>query len=177
MNKEYQTLDEQLLDTKPSLATRAKKGFENYLIDTSAKVGCYIIPMATLEASLGLSLGQIARNRAISALTDFFVAKSYLKILDKVRTSVHKPEGGYLMDTLTMIAVYSPPYAAILAYNGADGDQIISGLIKGALVAAATARIFTKYALKPWRKKWGYHTKAQFVSEPKAMIEINSTST
>ena len=58
----------------------------------------------------------------------------------------------YCTDTTSMIGVYTPVYAGILAAYGADSKKICSSLIGGAVIAAATSRLFRKYALKPWRK-------------------------
>ena len=153
--------NEDTLDSRASILEKAKKEIINYLIDTTAKVGCYAPVMATMEAYNGLNEKQILQSRAIAALTDVFVARVYTKTADYLskKFNVDIKKGGlkaWALDTLAMIGVYTPVYTGILAANGADAKQIGSLLVMGAGIAATTSRPFRKYALMPWRKIWGY---------------------
>lgn len=141
--------------------TKLKQGVQNYLIDTSAKVVSYAPIMATMEACNGLDGDQIIQSRLSAALVDSFVARMYGKTLDFMRKkSDTKPEEkgikNYLIDTGTMIGVYTPVYAGILYSIGAEHSQVAGALTMGAAIAVVTARPFAKYVLSPWRKKCGY---------------------
>ncbi|MGV8141263.1 MAG: L-alanine exporter AlaE [Candidatus Woesearchaeota archaeon] len=136
-------------------------GVKNYIIDTSAKVGSYAPIMATMEACNGLEGDQILQSRLTAAAVDSVVARVYGKTLDYVRQKLHaEPEKrsfkNYLIDTATMIGVYTPVYAGILYAAGADSKQILGAITMGAGFAAVTARPYAKYILGPWRKKLGY---------------------
>ncbi len=142
-----------------SLRDRLACGVRNYLIDTSAKVGCYAPIMAAMEAYNGLDGEQILQSRATAALIDVGVARVYGKTLDKTRKIFNTEKSklrSYLVDTATMIGVYTPVYAGILAAAGADAKQIGGALLMGAGIAAVTGRPFGKYVLNNWRKMWGY---------------------
>ncbi len=133
-------------------------GLKNYLVDTSAKVGTYALPMAAMEASQGLELDQIIQSRTSVALIDAVAAIIYGKSLNYARKKLNPEKKGgirgYLVDTLTMIGVYAPIYAGILYSTGAENEQVASatGILCGIL--ALTARPFSKYILDPWRKYW-----------------------
>ncbi len=60
----------------------------------------------------------------------------------RVKASV----GNYLIDTSAKVACYAPIMAAMEAYNGLDGDQILQSRATAALVDTAVARIYTKTA-------------------------------
>ena len=142
-----------------SLNDRLKYRVRTYLIDTSAKVGCYAPVMAAMEAYNGLDGEQILQSRATAALIDVGVARIYGKTLDKTRKILNAERSklrSYLVDTATMVGVYTPVYASILAAAGADAKQIGGALLMGAGIAAVTARPFGKYVLNNWRKFWGY---------------------
>ena len=130
-----------------------------YLIDTSAKVGTYAIPMAVMEASQGLTLSQICKSRASVALADAVLGRMYGLSLNQTRKWLN-PElksgaRAYLVDTSTMLAIYVPGYAAILTAVGASDKQIGSAGLWLSGILITTARPFAKYALDPWRKYWG----------------------
>lgn len=142
-----------------SLAEMIKRSIRNYAIDTTAKVGCYAPVMATMEYYNGLNGEQILQSRVTAALVDAGIARIYGKTLDKTRTLFKAEKNGwrsYVVDTATMIGVYSPVYAGILAAAGADAKQIGGALLMGAAIAAVTARPFGKYVLNNWRIMWGY---------------------
>ena len=141
--------------------TNLVPGIQNYLIDTSAKIVSYAPVMAAMEAYNGLTGEQIIKSRISAALIDSFVARIYGKTLDYMRRKFNadpKSRGlkNYLIDTATMIGVYSPVYAGILYVAGANSSQIASALGMGAAIAAITARSFAKYVLGPWRKMCKY---------------------
>lgn len=139
-----------------SLLEREVKG---YLVDTSAKVGTYAIPMGLMEASKGLSLEQILQSRASVALADAVLGRVYGKTLNytrrKFRTEGKSGARSYFVDTATMLAIYDPAYALILDSCGADCDQIKSATATLSVILALTARPFSKYVLDNWRKYWG----------------------
>ena len=161
LENKIETIEREAEETPEQLSLRDKLvyGARNYLIDTSAKVGCYAPIMAAMEAYNGLDGEQILQSRATAALIDVGVARVYGKTLDKTR-KLFKAEKSklrsYLVDTATMVGVYSPVYAGILAATGADAKQIGGALLMGAGIAAVTARPFGKYVLNNWRKMWGY---------------------
>lgn len=129
---------------------------EKYLIDTSAKIIVFTPLMATLEAYKGLELTQIIESRAGMALIDLGAARVYTKLRDKIKEKVEPKNrvSEYLVNTLPMIAVYSPIYAGLLAASGASYDQGKALLISGTIIVALTAQPFAKYFLIPWRKYW-----------------------
>lgn len=146
---------------KFSLADRVKAGFQNYFIDTTAKVVCYAPIMATMEAYNGLELNQILQSRATAALIDTVAARTYTKTADYLsrKYDIDLKTGGvkgWALDTAAMVWVYTPVYAGILAASGADIKQMAYSLTMGAIIAAATSRPFRRYALMPWRKLCGY---------------------
>lgn len=61
----------------------------------------------------------------------------------------------YLVDTVTMLAVYDPAYALILQSCGADQEQTASAVGILSVILTLTARPFGKYILDNWRKYWG----------------------
>jgi hypothetical protein len=139
------------------------QGLRNYAIDTSAKVVSYAPIMATMEAYNGLDGDQILQSRLTAAAIDSVVARVYGKTLDYVRQKFKaEPEKrslkNYIIDTTTMIGIYTPVYAGILYAAGADTKQVLSAIVMGAGIAAVTARPYAKYILGPWRKKCGYKT-------------------
>ncbi len=148
-------------EKQASLTERVQQGVRNYLIDTSAKIGCYAPIMAAMEAYNGLDSEQILQSRATAALIDTGVARVYTKTADYLskRYNVDLKNGGikgWALDTAAMVGVYTPVYAGILAAAGADAKQIGSSLTMGAIIAAITSRPFRKYVLMPWRKLCGY---------------------
>lgn len=158
-------LEERLDNTeKKSWSQKLKDFGRNYAIDTSAKVACFAPFMASMEAYNGLDADQILSARVMSVVVDVGVARVYGKARDIVRDKVNadkSPIRSYLADTLTMIGVYSPVYAGILAVSGAEPEQIGAALVMGAGIAAVIARPFGKYVLEPMRKKFGYVRKSK----------------
>lgn len=143
------------------LEEKLRDGFKNYLVDTSAKVGTYVVPMAIMEASRGMDFDEILQSRTTVALADSVLARLYGKSLNytrkKFNPEMKKGVRGYMVDTSTMLAVYVPSYAGILKgieyFNGKDIDIPSACLfLTGMLVA--TARPFSKHILDPWRKFW-----------------------
>ena len=139
--------------------TNLKGMTKNWLVDTSAKVGAYAVPMGIMEASRGLSLEQILQSRASVALADAVLGRIYGKTLNYTRKKFGT-EGktgikSYLVDTATMLAVYDPAYALILEGCGADYDQIQSATAILSVILVCTERPFGKYILNNWRKNWG----------------------
>jgi len=136
----------------------AKKEFRAYLVDTSAKVGTYMVPMGLMEAYNGLDLGQIIQSRTSVALADMFLGRIYGRALNytrkKFKTEGKKGLKSYLVDTGTMLAVYDPAYATILAGTGANLEQIESATLMLSAILATTARPFSKYVLDTWRNYW-----------------------
>jgi hypothetical protein len=135
-----------------------KREIKGYLVDTSAKVGTYALPMGLMEASRGLSLEQIIQSRTSVALADAVLGRIYGKALNYTRKKF-KTEGttgvrSYLVDTGTMLAVYDPAYTVILASCGADNDQIMTATACLSGILALTARPFSKYILDNWRRYW-----------------------
>jgi hypothetical protein len=144
--------------------SNAFQGMRNYLIDTSAKIASYAPVMAAMEACDGLDGKQILQSRLSAALVDTVVARAYGKTLDYVyhKFNANPHEGGirnYLIDTVTMVGVYTPVYAGILCAAGASGHQIGTALLMGAGIAAITAKPYAKYILRPWRKLCKYKSK------------------
>ncbi len=141
---------------KTSLSERVKKGIENYLIDTSARMVVYTPLMSVVEASSGLNTDQIVRQRVTSIVIDFFVGRIYGKTLSFMRKRVDPKGwlGSYLIDTLSMIGIYSPVYIGMLAANGANSQQIKMALAKATVIGMLTARPFGKHILNRWRKYW-----------------------
>ena len=136
-----------------------KRELKAYLVDTSAKVGTYAIPMGIMEASRGLSLEQILQSRTSVALADAVLGRVYGKALNytrkKFRTASKKGIKSYFVDTATMAGVYVPAYMAILGCAGAKLEQIESASLCLTGILAVTARPFSKYILDNWRKYWG----------------------
>lgn len=130
-----------------------------YFVDTSAKVGTYAIPMALMEASRGLNLEQIVQSRTSVALADAVLGRIYGKALNYTRekfgTEGKTGMKSYLVDTVTMLAIYDPAYALILQSCGADSEQTASAVGFLSVILALTARPFGKYVLDNWRKYWG----------------------
>lgn len=129
-----------------------------YLVDTSAKVGTYAIPMGLMEASRGMDLEQIVQSRTSVALADAVLGRIYGKALNYTRKKF-ETEGktgmkSYFVDTVTMLAVYDPAYALILQSCGADSEQTTSAVGILSVILALTARPFSKYVLDNWRKYW-----------------------
>lgn len=144
-----------------NIIKKAKEGSQNWAIDTSAKVLAYAPLMSAMEYYNGLDGDQIIQSRLSVALVDSFVARIYGKTLDFMRKKLDaKPEEksmkNYLIDTGTMIGVYTPVYAGILYSAGAEHSQVAGALTMGAAIAAVTARPFAKCVLGPLRKKFGY---------------------
>ena len=137
---------------------KTKREFKAYLVDTSAKVGSYAIPMGLMEAYNGLNFEQIIQSRASVALADAFLGRAYGKTLNytrkKFNTEGKKGIKSYLVDTGTMLAIYDPAYALILASTGANLKQIGSATAMLSVILAITARPFNKYVLDNWRKFW-----------------------
>jgi len=142
-------------ETKSMLEREVKA----YFVDTSAKVGTYAIPMALMEASRGLDLEQIVQSRTTVALADAVLSRIYGKALNYTRekfgTEGKTGMKSYLVDTVTMLAVYDPAYALILQSCGADSEQTASAVGLLSVILALTARPFGKYVLDNWRKYWG----------------------
>ena len=136
-----------------------KREIKGYLVDTSAKVGTYAIPMGLMEASRGLSLEQIVQSRTSVALADAVLGRIYGKALNYARekfgTEGEMGLKSYLVDTTTMLMVYDPAYALILQSCGADSEQTASAVGILSVILAFTARPFSKYVLDNWRKYWG----------------------
>lgn len=148
-------LEERLCGKESKWTGAVSNSIKNYLIDTSAKVGAYALPMALMESCNGLDASQVLASRATAAVVDAGVARIYGKARDFVRNKVHAEKSAvrsYLADTLTMIATYTPVYAAILKANGATNEQTAYSLVMGAGIAALTARPYGKYILEPWRR-------------------------
>lgn len=141
-----------------SLLTTVKKEWRAYLVDTSAKVGAYAIPMGFMEAYNGLDIHQIIQSRISVAVADAVLGRVYGKTLNYTR-SKFKTEGreglkNYLVDTGTMLAVYDPAYVGILTLAGASSDQIGKSTLMLSAILAVTARPFSKYVLDNWRIYW-----------------------
>jgi|SRR3989344_4808337 len=134
-------------------------GIKSYLVDTSAKVGTYAVPMGLMEASRGMTLEQIVQSRISVALADAVLGRIYGKALNYTRekfdTESKTGLKSYLVDTGTMLAVYDPAYALILKSTGADSEQTASAVGFLSVILAITARPFSKYILDNWRKYWG----------------------
>ena len=99
IEREAEEIPEQI-----SLRDKLAYGVRNYLIDTSAKVGCYAPVMAAMEAYNGLDGEQILQSRATAALIDVGVARVYGKTLDKTRKWFNAEKSkirSYLVDTGT----------------------------------------------------------------------------
>lgn len=168
MNNYHQNALEDVVESirqyVPSWST-VKKEVKAYLVDTSAKVGAYALPMGLMEASRGLSLEQIVQSRASVALADAVLGRLYGKALNYTRKKCHTEEGkgpsylvkSYLVDTATMLAIYDPAYMLILKSTGANNEQIASATLCLTGILLLTARPFSKYVLDNWRKYW--HTK------------------
>ena len=143
---------------KREIISQLESEIKAYLVDTSAKVGTYAIPMGLMEASRGLSLEQILQSRTTVALADAVLGRIYGKALNYTRhefgTEGENGIKSYVVDTCTMLAVYDPAYALILDACGADGDQIKSATAILSVILALTARPFSKYILDNWRKYW-----------------------
>jgi len=136
-----------------------EREIKGYLVDTSAKVGTYAVPMGIMEASRGLSLEQIIQSRVSVALADAVLGRIYGKSLDYTREKFGT-EGktgfkSYFVDTATMLAVYDPAYVLILKSCGADSEQMTTAVGWLSVILAITARPFAKYVLDKWRKYWG----------------------
>ena len=141
----------------PSMS-RMHKEVKAYLVDTSAKVGTYAVPMGIMEASKGLSLEQIIQSRTSVAIADAVLGRLYGKALNYTRNKFN-PEGkggvkGYLVDTATMLAVYDPAYMLILKKADANWDQIKSATFFLTVILMLSARPFSKYILDNWRRYW-----------------------
>jgi len=152
---------EQRLDTAPGWKSKLEMTVKDYAIDTSAKILFYAPVMAVMEAYNGLNSDQIIQSRISAAVVDVGVARIYGKTLDSVRSKFHIKSDStgskaYAVDTITMIGIYTPVYAGILAAAGADEKQIGYSLSMGAIIAAITARPFGKYVLNKWRNLLGY---------------------
>ncbi|MDP2925132.1 MAG: L-alanine exporter AlaE [Nanoarchaeota archaeon] len=146
-----------------NIIQNVKERIQNWAIDTSAKVLAYAPLMGAMEAYNGLGGEQILKSRTAAALIDTGVARIYTKTADYLskKFDVDIENGGFkgwLLDTVAMVGVYTPVYAAILKASGADNQQTTSALLMGAGIAAVTSRPFRKYALIPWRKLWNYKT-------------------
>jgi hypothetical protein len=146
-----------------NVVQNVKEGAQNWAIDTSAKVLAYAPLMGAMEAYNGLDGEQILKSRAAAALIDAGAARVYTKTADYLskKFNVDIKKGGFkgwLLDTVAMVGIYTPVYAAILKANGVDNHQTISALLMGAGIAAVTSRPFRKYALMPWRKLLHYKT-------------------
>ena len=135
-----------------------KRELRAYLVDTSAKVGTYAVPMGLMEASRGLSLEQIIQSRTSVALADAVLGRIYGRALNytrkKFNTEGEKGVKSYIVDTATMTGVYVPAYMAILKCTGANLEQIETASLYLAGILAVTARPFSKYILDNWRKYW-----------------------
>lgn len=138
-----------------TILNKTRREFKAYLVDTSAKVGAYALPMGLMEASKGMTFEEIVQSRTSVALADAVLARIYGKLLNKTREKFGE---NYFIDTATMMAVYVPAYAGILRgieylhdkeINIPSACVFLSGLLIG------TARPFGKYVLNPWRKYWG----------------------
>jgi hypothetical protein len=138
--------------------TAIKRETKAYLVDTSAKVGTYAVPMGIMEASRGLSLEQIVQSRTSVALADAVLGRLYGKALNYTRrkTDTEGKTGikSYVVDTATMLAVYDPAYMLILKSTGANLEQIESATLWLTGILMLTARPFSKHVLDKWRKKW-----------------------
>jgi len=161
LERKIEQTEDTTLVCNTSFSERAGQGIRNYVIDTTAKVGCYTPLMAAMEAYNGLNSEQILQSRVTATLVDAGVARVYTKTVDYLskRFKVDIKDGGLkglALDTLAMVGVYTPVYAGILAAAGADTKQTCRSLAMGAGIAAITSRPFRKYALMPWRKLWGY---------------------
>lgn len=154
-NQNRNNLEERVSET---LESKLFNGLKNYLVDTSAKVGTYVLPMAAMEASQGLEVDQIIQSRTSVALIDAIAARIYGKSLNYTRQKLNPEKRGgirgYIVDTSTMMAVYAPIYAGILYSTGAENKQIASATGILCIILALTARPFSKYILDPWRKYW-----------------------
>ena len=103
----------------------------------------------TRKLTPGLSRAYIKLNNCLAGdKLNFNEKKKIYSNIENIRN--------YSTDTCSMIGVYTPVYAGILYYAGADLNQMVSSLTAGAIIAAATSRPFRKYALKPWRKVCKY---------------------
>ena len=152
---------EEKVENSFSWKSKIGNGIKNYLVDTTAKVGTYAIPMGSMEASKGMDFNEILQSRTTVALADSVLARIYGKSLNYTRKKFN-PENkqgmrGYLVDTSTMLAVYVPAYAGILKgieyFNDKNFDipsacLFLTGMLLG------TARPFSRYILDPWRKYW-----------------------
>lgn len=161
-NQNRRSLEEKIAN--PELInwkSKLSNGLKNYLVDTSAKVGTYVIPMALMEASRSLNLNEIIQSRTSVALIDAITARIYGKSLNYTRKKFN-PElkvgfRGYIVDTSTMLAVYVPIYAGILKgieYFNDKEINISSACLFLTGMLVTTARPFAKYILDPWRKFW-----------------------
>ncbi len=144
---------------KAETKSMLKREIKAYLVDTSAKVGTYAVPMGFMEASQGLSLEQILQSRGSVALADAVLGRIYGKALNwsrqKFGTEGKTGLASYLVDTATMLAVYDPAYALILQSCGADSEQTASAVGFLSMILALTARPFSRYILDNWRGYWG----------------------
>lgn len=138
-----------------------KTGVKNWAIDTTANIMFYYPIMISIEALNGLTTKQIAENRGTSALIDIGLARIAGKTLDYTRRKFN-PERekvkGYFVDTLTMMSIYLPVRAGIMAIYGVEPKQILKTSLSLSLTALVISKPFT-YCLDKWRKKWNYQTK------------------
>lgn len=158
MDFDQGTLEEQINNHDLPWKSKVANEVKEYLVDTSAKVGTYTVPMALMESSQGLELNQIIQSRTLVVLIDGVAAKVYGKALNYTREKMNPEQKsgmrGYCVDTLTMIGVYAPIYAGILCSVGVENKQIASATSILCGVLAVTARPFSKYVLDPWRVFW-----------------------
>ncbi|MBN2052378.1 L-alanine exporter AlaE [Candidatus Woesearchaeota archaeon] len=149
---------EKNLENKLPFWSMIKNELKNYLVDTSAKVFTYAVPMGIMEASRGLSLEQVLQSRASVALADSVLGRLYGKTLNYTRKKFHTSNAkgfkSYLVDTVTMLAIYDPAYMIILKSAGADWNQIKSATAYLTGILILTARPFSKYVLDNWRRHW-----------------------
>jgi hypothetical protein len=160
VNEDGRNLEEKI-ENSSNWKSNLGNGLKNYLVDTTAKVGTYALPMVIMEASKGMDFDEILQSRTTVALADSVLARIYGKSLNYTRKKFN-PENkqgirGYLVDTSTMLAIYVPAYAGILNgieyFNDKDFDISSACLfLTGMLIG--TARPFSKYVLDPWRKYW-----------------------
>lgn len=104
-----------------------------YVVDTGANISYSVAVMSTIEyCALGMEPEQVVKSRAAAQLMNMVISRPYGMYRDYVfkRFGVSEESSGvkkYLADLFVFNTMGIPMYMGILAFSGADAQQIAMG--------------------------------------------------
>ena len=132
----------------------------DYSIDTSARIVCYIPPLAAWEKFVaGMDNKEVLNSRGLAILVNMLIARPYGKFREYWTKICKTDENSsfirkFVTDTSGSVAFGLPTYFGVLYYSGASLEEILTALPFGVVLTATTGRIYGRF-LDWYSKKLG----------------------